>query len=189
MSYAIASGSCDFYHNAGNLLLKNHGPNKIRPQMSGVDTVLKWLHEQPQFSDFLSLVYTANLQDKFDNIMSDLTVFAPTNEALARHPDLLVDLNRAKARGIVNHHITKDVPLCLTNISNHLYEVYNPVDVSMTVDGRNKPFRVGYNEIGGMFGLEWITVADMVSDREWITKNGVIHPINDCIYPNVELIG
>lgn len=189
MSYVNASCGSDFFHSSGNMLLHNSGPNKIRPNISGNDTILKWLTEQPQFSNFLSLVYTSNLYDKLDDISSDLTLFVPTNEAFEKHPQLLTSLTRSKARGIVNAHITKDIPLCLVNITNNLYEVYNPNNITMTVDGRRLPFKVGYNSIGGAFGLEWETVAEMISSKEWITKNGVIHPINDILYPSTELIG
>lgn len=189
MSYCTSSCNSDFYHNAGNKLFQNHGPNKLRPSLSGKDTVLKWLTEQPEFSDFLSLIYIANMNEELDDISHDYTVFAPTNFALKKHPELLSTLHRGKARNIVCSHLTKDVPLCLSDITNNLYEVKNPLNVTMTIDGRRKPFKVGYNSIGGAFGLEFETVANMVTELEFITKNGVIHPIDDSIHTKYEMYG
>jgi len=188
MSYCTASGSSDFYHNAGNLLFKNSAPNKLRPLISGRDTVLRWLSNQPEFSNFVSLIYMANLTELFDNISSNLTVFAPTNEAMSKRPELLCSLTRGKARLIVYHHVTRDVPLCLSDIANNMFEVKNPIDTVMTIDGRRKPFQVGYNSIGTSFGLEYNTLANMVSTVEFLTNNGVIHPIDECIFPKCDTL-
>ena len=189
MSYCTASCNSDFYHNAGNKLFYVNGPNKLRPTISGKDTILKWLTNQPEFSNFLSLVYIAEMYEEFDNISNDYTLFAPTNDALNKHPELLANLTKGKARTIVCSHLTKNIPLCLSNISNHLYEVQNPLSKTITVDGRRKPFKVGYNSIGSAFGLEFETIANMASEVEFITKNGVIHPIDDCLHPMYEIYG
>lgn len=183
MSYCTSSCGSDFYHNAGNLLFMNSGPNKTRPLISGRNTILKWLSEQPQFSNFLSLVYIANLNEELDDINRDWTLFVPTNDAFAERPELLSTLNRGIARAIVYTHLTNDVPLCLSDIANNLYDVETPLFKRITVDGRRKPFKVGFNEIGSSFGLEWNTLATIASTDEYITFNGVIHPIDQVLYP------
>lgn len=189
MAYVSGSGESVIFQNSCNLLFYNQRPNGKRPLISGNNTVLKWLHEQPEFSNFLSLVYISNMNEELDNIMCNMTLFVPTNDALNKYPNLLCELSRSKARSFVKHHITKDVPLCLSNIANSLMEVKNYADISMTIDGRRTPFRVGYNNLGGAFGLDWNVIANIASHKEFYTKNGVIHPIDDCIFPTTEILG
>lgn len=178
MAYCTSSCGSDFYHNLGNQVFRNSGPNKTRPSLSGRNTVLKWLSENPEFSNFVSLIYTANLHEELDDINYDWTVFAPINDAFEDRPDLLATFNRGKARSVVFSHLTKSVPLCLSDIANEFYEVDNPLEHKITVDGRRKPFRVGYNSIGSAYGLEWDVVGNMISSEEIITYNGVIHPVD-----------
>lgn len=184
MAYCTSSCGSDFYHNLGNQVFRNSGPNKTRPLLTGNNTVLKWLSEQPDFSNFVSLIYIANLHEELDDINYDWTVFAPINNAFDERPELLATFNRGKARAIVFAHLTRSVPLCLSDIANEFYEVDNPIYKKITVDGRRLPFRVGVNSIGSGFGLEWDVVANMISHEEAITYNGVIHPIDKVIYPH-----
>lgn len=187
MAYVTASGQIPF-ENAGNLLLLNTRPNGSRPLSSGNDTAIAWLREQPEFSDFLSLVYMANLQDDLDDLMTNKTIFVPTNEALAKRPELLSNLNRSMARAIVKYHCTKDLPIGFNSMRNNLFETRNASDVHMTIDGRTWPFRVGYNTVGGAFGIAFNVCARMAT-KEFITKNSIMIPIDECIFPTCEILG
>lgn len=186
MAFVTASGQL-LFENAGNLQLLNSGPNARRPLISGNDTIMRWLHNQPEFSNFLSLIYTAGLSADYDNLINNKTLFVPSNEVLEKHKNLLCNMSRSKARAIVKFH-SIEIPMSHKNIQGTLFETRNSSGINMLIDGRVLPFRAGYSEIGPAFGISWIAVANM-ANVEYITKNGIIIPIDDIIFPDVEMLG
>lgn len=173
-------GGLPILRNLGNYILQREGPNKQRKPPSGNNTILKWLWDEPEFSEFLTLVYLADMNDYLDRCNEDFTLFAPPNVFMERNKAYLCDLGRAKARQIVSAHLAK-YPFKLKDICGNIFETPNVLGHDILVDGRFSPARVGRSSQGLAFGIDWTTVAD-IANTEFSVGNGMIHPIAGFLY-------
>lgn len=177
MTSLSMGGGLPILRNLGNHLLDNNRPNGQRKPPSGSDTVLKWLWNEPEFSQFLSLVYLADMNDYLDRCTENFTLFAPSNMSMEKHTGFLCELGRAKARQIVITHLTK-YPFQLKDICGNVFETPDIFGRPTLIDGRFTPYRVGKSTSGLVFGINWDVVANMASGAEFSVGNGVIHPID-----------
>lgn len=139
----------------------------ILAQTAG-NTILQNLAAVPQFSSIAGLV-KASGADSALNSANSYTVFAPTNNAVAKIPSDSVNAimgNKPLASNLVNYLI---VPGSLT------YRNLLSMKQLTTVDGRTLPVTStnGVVSVGGV----------QVSNNGIASKNGMIYPINSLIMP------
>lgn len=145
-----------------------------RPLSPPTSNLLMALKANEQYSMFVELIESANLTSLLENENGSLTVLVPKNDVFTEVKEYFDELrnegNTKKLENIIKSHIIDDVLCCAGIVSSEwpfvrLVKTINDVDLRLNRDRRPKIQNAG------------VTKCDI------ITKNGIIHEINDVINP------
>jgi uncharacterized surface protein with fasciclin (FAS1) repeats len=132
------------------------------------NTILQNLGAMPQFSNIANLAKSSGVANTL-NGATQYTVFAPTNNAVAKIPSDSVKAilgNQPLASNLVNYHVVPGV-ISYSNLLN--------AKQLTTVDGRTLPVTVN-NGVVSVGGARVLT-------NGIVSKNGVIYPIDSVMLP------
>lgn len=141
----------------------------VAPKMN----LLQVLESNPNYSEFLSIVRSANLTSLLANNEDSYTLLVPKNDVFGEVEDWKKSLTKDESQleNLIKTHIVNDVVCCAGIIPTNWpfvrsIEAVNGVRLRITRDRRPKIENAG------------VTKCDSV------TVNGIIHEINDVIVPS-----
>ena len=124
----------------------------------------------PDFSSFRHMLSIAQLENIFDSLQANITVFIPSDQALKDKGLLVTNMDGATARHVImtsslNRLITRDI----------LED--NPVSYFLTKSPQNRLFITNIND------RTYINNDINIIHKDMLCSNGIIHVIDSLIFP------
>ena len=135
-------------------------------------SILGYILQRPEFSNFAHIIFTAKLESLFDDIQSNLTLFIPHNDLIRNLTyNEIMNLDLMTARNIVefscmNRRITSDL------LSN------SPIAYFVTRNSTNKIL------VETVRGQTYLNGCAKLLEANIKMNNGVIHIINNVLIPS-----
>jgi uncharacterized surface protein with fasciclin (FAS1) repeats len=133
------------------------------------NSLLDIIHKTSQFSKFKKLLYMADLHPLYNNILSKITVFIPSDDAFKELENITVDRNIAR-------HIVKASTInsyLLSDVLEHGRSFYIKAMHDIT------PILIHNNDAG-----TFINEISRVKEKNIRGINGVIHVVDKVIIPH-----
>ena len=134
------------------------------------DTLACVITSHPDFSMFRHMLSLAQLDNIFDSLQADMTVFIPSDQALQAKGISVTSMDSGTARhviltSILNRRITRDI----------LED--NPASYFLTRSSHNRLFITNIND------RTYINSDINVIHKDMMCSNGIIHVIDSLIIP------
>lgn len=145
------------------------GPLPVKKECP--NTLMDVIINTPEFSKFRFMVKLARLESILNGLQADFTLFIPSDNAIAHLGDeVFINMDDASARHIVmslmlNRRITSDLL------------IDSPASFFLTRDPPNRLF------ISNISGKTYINNDTRIIKFDILTRNGVIHVIDNLIIP------
>lgn len=135
------------------------------------DSIMYLLNDNPDFSKFKYIIKLANLENIYNDIQANFTLFVPSDKALSHIDDnVFINMDLLTARNIIRSSTLKQ------RITGAILED-SPISLLHTLDPRNRLRVTNIN------GRTFLNNSINVIHTNISASNGMIHVVDNLLWP------